>query len=180
MSQVKLSREDRRKATELEMLRKTGAAPPELDEDGKMINPHIPEYVSQAPWYLNINRPGLKHQYSAMFGGQKVYTTLEEHRKAKLLPATKKVARKSFKEGACENCGANTHSKKDCIERPRKKGAKLTGKDIAPDEIIKPQLTLDYDGARDIYAGYDTRQYQRVIEQYELEDEARKKACRAS
>ena len=46
----RLSREDYRKAKELEELRKTGAAPPELDEDGKMINPHIPQYVSQSPW----------------------------------------------------------------------------------------------------------------------------------
>jgi pre-mRNA-processing factor SLU7 len=45
-----MSRDEFRKAKELEELRKTGAAPPELDEDGKMINPHIPLYVSKRPW----------------------------------------------------------------------------------------------------------------------------------
>jgi pre-mRNA-processing factor SLU7 len=40
-----------------------------------------------------------------------------------------------FRKGACENCGAMTHKTKDCFERPRKHGAKVTGKDIARDEL---------------------------------------------
>jgi hypothetical protein len=50
-SNLRMSREDFRKAKELEELRKTGSAPPATDEDGKMINPHIPQYISNAPWY---------------------------------------------------------------------------------------------------------------------------------
>ncbi|MCO5584542.1 hypothetical protein L7F22_038470 [Adiantum nelumboides] len=56
------SREDHRKQLELEEARKAGLAPAELDEDGKEINPHIPQYMSSAPWYLNAERPSLKHQ----------------------------------------------------------------------------------------------------------------------
>ena len=35
-----------------------------------------------------------------------------------------------FRKGACENCGAMTHTAKTCTERPRKQGAKITGSDI--------------------------------------------------
>ncbi|XP_059288930.1 uncharacterized protein LOC132042397, partial [Lycium ferocissimum] len=42
---------------ELEEARKASLAPAELDEDGKEISPHIPQYMSSAPWYLNAERP---------------------------------------------------------------------------------------------------------------------------
>lgn len=51
------SREDHRKQLELEEARKAGLAPAEVDEDGKEINPHIPQYMSSVPWYLNAKKP---------------------------------------------------------------------------------------------------------------------------
>jgi hypothetical protein len=42
--------------------RKSGAIEPERDADGNEINPHIPQYMAAAPWYLNAQGPGLKHQ----------------------------------------------------------------------------------------------------------------------
>lgn len=175
MQNVRLSREDAKKARELEELRKTGAAPPELDEDGKMINPHIPQYVSEAPWYLNINHPGLKHQYRKHFGGDTVYSSIDEHRMA-LMDKVKKPKRKKNKwvKGACENCGSTTHKTKECVERPRRRGAKLTNKNLSEDDASMKKLTLDYDGKRDTWAGYDTRQYQRIIDRFAREEETRK------
>jgi len=49
--------DDFRKARELEEARKAGLAPAERDEDGKEINPHIPQYMAAAPWYLNTTGP---------------------------------------------------------------------------------------------------------------------------
>ena len=52
-----LGRDEWRKQQELEEARKAGLAPAARDEDGKEINPHIPQYMAAAPWYLNNNGP---------------------------------------------------------------------------------------------------------------------------
>ncbi|KAB2061956.1 hypothetical protein ES319_A10G121300v1 [Gossypium barbadense] len=134
------SREDHRKQLELEEARKAGLAPAEVDEDGKEINPHIPQYMSSAPWYLNAERPSLKHQRK--WKSDPNYTKSWYDRGAKIFQSEK------YRKGACENCGAMTHDAKSCMERPRKKGAKWTNMHIAPDEKIET-FELDYDGKRD-------------------------------
>ncbi|KAL5711820.1 hypothetical protein ACHQM5_014059 [Ranunculus cassubicifolius] len=160
------SREDHRKQIELEEARKAGLAPAEVDEDGKEINPHIPQYMSSAPWYLNNDRPSLKHQRK--WRQDPNYTNAWYDRGAKIFQADK------YRKGACLNCGAMTHDAKACMERPRKKGAKWTNMYIAPDEKIET-FELDYDGKRDRWNGYDAATYARVIERYEARDEARRK-----
>lgn len=160
------SREDHRKQLELEEARKAGLAPAELDEDGKEINPHIPQYMSSAPWYLNAERPSLKHQRK--WKSDPNYTKAWYDRGAKTFQAEK------FRKGACENCGAMTHDKKACVERPRKMGAKWTGKNISPDEKIET-FELDYDGKRDRWNGYDAASFEHVVQRYEARDEARHK-----
>lgn len=47
-----------------------------------------------------------------------------------------------------------THSAKQCIERPRKIGAKYTGKDIGRDEVLV-QVELGWEAKRDQWNGYD-------------------------
>lgn len=51
-----------RKQKELDEARKAGTVAPEKDEQGRDINPHIPQYIAQAPWYLRSDQPSLKHQ----------------------------------------------------------------------------------------------------------------------
>ncbi|KAH9682042.1 pre-mRNA-splicing factor SLU7 [Citrus sinensis] len=160
------SREDHRKQLELEEARKAGLAPAEVDEDGKEINPHIPQYMSSAPWYLNAERPSLKHQRK--WKSDPNYTKSWYDRGAKIYQADK------YRKGACENCGAMTHNAKSCMERPRKIGAKWTNMHIAPDEKIE-SFELDYDGKRDRWNGFDPATYALVIERYEARDEARRK-----
>ncbi|KAH7573234.1 hypothetical protein ACOSP7_006760 [Xanthoceras sorbifolium] len=160
------SREDHRKRLELEEARKAGLAPAEVDEVGKEINPHIPQYMSSAPWYLNAERPSLKHQRK--WKSDPNYSKSWYDRGAKIYQANK------YRKGACENCGAMTHDAKLCTERPRKIGAKWTNMHIVPDEKIET-FELDYDGKRDRWNGYDAATYARVIERYEARDEARRK-----
>ena len=70
-----------------------------------------------------------------------------------------------FRKGACENCGAMTHKAKDCLERPRKRGARYTGKNIQPDEVIQ-DISTTYDAKRDRWNGYDPAEYNKVYEEY--------------
>lgn len=62
-----------------------------------------------------------------------------------------------------------THKAKDCVERPRKVGAKYTNQQIAPDEKIQ-SFELNYEGKRDRWNGYDASAYARTIDSYEVRD----------
>jgi hypothetical protein len=143
---------------------------------------------------------GLKHQYPTSWGKdgpEKIdirtwYSKAKEgvrwlHRRriavCALPPSAPHTRRQraatKYRKGACENCGAMTHKVKDCVERPRAKGARLTGRDIKvtplsdryecdrphrqPDEVIE-DVKLDYDGKRDRWNGYDPASYKRVID----------------
>lgn len=70
-----------------------------------------------------------------------------------------------FRKGACANCGSITHEAKSCVERPRKVGAKFTGKDIRPDEVVT-DLKLDYAAKHDKYNGYNSSRYSEVVERF--------------
>lgn len=142
-----------------------------MDEEGKDINPHIPQYISSVPWYIDPSkRPTLKHQ-RPQSENESQYSAIGEWYKRGVQENA--VATK-FRKGACENCGAITHKKKDCLERPRKVGAKFTGTGIAPDEHSQVQLSLDYDGKRDRWNGYDPEEHQRIVEEYAKVDLAKR------
>ncbi|XP_047531153.1 pre-mRNA-splicing factor Slu7 isoform X1 [Vanessa atalanta] len=165
----KKSREDWRKAKELEEARKAGTAPAAVDETGKDINPHIPQYISSAPWYYGTSGPTLKHQ-RPQEDREGQFTRLDTYYNKGV---TGSVSIK-FRKGACENCGAMTHKKKDCLERPRKIGAKFTNAGIAPDEFNQPNLNLSYDGKRDRWNGYNPEQHKAIIEEYQKVEEAKR------
>nr|CAD7397709.1 unnamed protein product [Timema poppensis] len=212
----KKSREDWRKAKELEEARKAGTAPAAVDEEGKDINPHIPQYISAAPWYFGSKGPTLKHQRPQP-EKQREYSRLDEWYRRGVDTSTVAI---KFRKGACENCGALTHNKKDCMERPRKElvdsNIKQDGRDlnlrqtsnqmhlvlgvysspvaslvltdssqltsdsqhlghgIAPDEFIQRDLSMDYDGKRDRWAGYDPSEHKAIIEEYQKVEEAKR------
>ncbi|KAK2035398.1 hypothetical protein LX32DRAFT_519834, partial [Colletotrichum zoysiae] len=80
-----------------------------------------------------------------------------------------------YRKGACENCGAMTHKAKDCLSRPRAKGAKWTGKDIQADEVVQ-DVKLGWDAKRDRWNGYDPKEYRNVVEEFNQMEQLRKAA----
>uniref|UniRef100_A0A8D8QMQ7 Pre-mRNA-splicing factor SLU7 n=1 Tax=Cacopsylla melanoneura TaxID=428564 RepID=A0A8D8QMQ7_9HEMI len=166
----KKSREDWRKAKELEEARKAGTAPAAVDEHGRDINPHIPQYISAAPWYFGSRGPTLQHQ-RIQPDQEKEKPSLDEWYK-RGVDTTSQA--KKFRKGACDNCGALTHKKKDCLERPRKVLAKYSNAQIACDEFVQPNLLQDYDSKRDRWAGYDPSNHKAIVEHYQKIEEAKR------
>jgi pre-mRNA-processing factor SLU7 len=65
-----------------------------------------------------------------------------------------------------------THKKRDCLDRPRKKGAKHTGLDIKPDESIV-NIHLGFEAKRDRWNGYQPESQLDLVKEYQLVDEKR-------
>ncbi|WFD25068.1 mRNA splicing protein [Malassezia nana] len=137
------------------------------------VNPNVPLYMAQTPWYLNTGgNASMEHQRKPP--SAKASASLDDwyQRGAVSGPASKR-----FRKGACENCGAMSHKTKDCLERPRKRGARWTGKDIRPDEVVQSldDLEYNYDAKRDRWNGYDPASHLAVVERYEAVEEERRK-----
>lgn len=168
----RLSHEDWLRKKQLEEARKAGTAPAEVDEDGREINPHIPQYISQAPWYFGSTGPSLKHQRG----------TAPAAPASPLDPVVPRglvhrAAATRYRKGACTNCGSMTHTAKECCERPRAVGARYTGRDIMPDEVVAPRAapgTESYDAKRDRWAGYDPARHAALADFYRKVEHARK------
>ncbi|KAF2229849.1 hypothetical protein EV356DRAFT_510035 [Viridothelium virens] len=134
-------------------------------------NEYIPSFISKKPFYvddLQNDDDYLEHQrlqQKDTASDSKWYD-----RGRKLGPAATK-----FRKGACENCGALTHKTKECLSRPRKAGAKWTGRDIQADEVVQ-DVQLGWDAKRDRWNGYDARQYEAVVTDYNRAEEMKKKS----
>ncbi|KAF3912646.1 hypothetical protein ABW21_db0201228 [Orbilia brochopaga] len=141
-------------------------------------NEYIPNFISKKPFWLGDgdDKEGatdyLEHQRlqrrstdttDLLTDGDKWY----DRSKTRLAPAATK-----FRKGACENCGGMGHTKRDCLQRIRSKGAKFTGQDIAQDEKSQT-LSLGWDGKRDRWNGYDPREHDQLIEEYARMEELR-------
>lgn len=70
-----------------------------------------------------------------------------------------------------------THKTKECLNRPRVKGARWTGRDIQADEVVQ-DVKLGWDAKRDRWNGYDATEYQAVIEEYEELESLKKRVKR--
>lgn len=164
-----VGRDEARKEAQLREARAAGQAAPEVDDaTGKMINPHNPEFITKAPWYLNQGKPSLKHHQA---WNMKDISTALQPIKSKGL---KDDVKTKFIKGACENCGATTHTKKDCVERPRQLKAVHSKKNLMPDEHIVANQ-VGYEGKRDRWNGWEADDDKERIEEWEKVEAERRR-----
>ncbi|KAF2139946.1 uncharacterized protein K452DRAFT_231171 [Aplosporella prunicola CBS 121167] len=144
--------------------------PADVSAANKERNEYIPSFIAKKPFYItddSTDNDYLEHQRlqkSSLDAESKWY---DRGRKAG--PAATK-----YRKGACENCGSMTHKTKECLSRPRKAGARWTGKDIQADELVQ-DVQLGWDAKRDRWNGYDANEYTAVIEEYNEMEEKKKK-----
>ncbi|KAI9813559.1 MAG: mRNA splicing protein [Phylliscum demangeonii] len=144
--------------------------PADFSAASKERNEYIPSYISKKPFYVDDESSTtdyLEHQrlQKSSADAAKWYD-----RGKRLGPAATK-----FRKGACENCGSMTHKTKECLSRPRKQGAKWTGRDIQADEVVQ-DVELGWDAKRDRWNGYDAADYTAVVDEYSEMEELRKHA----
>jgi hypothetical protein len=61
----RMTKEERLKAKERAEAQKNGTLTPDVDADGNAINPHVPKFIADAPWYMAEETGGkasLRHQ----------------------------------------------------------------------------------------------------------------------
>ena len=135
----------------------------------------MPRFIKEAPWYMGANDENtsqeLFHQRMAKSKNEGNGLNTWYKKGFSASAATK------YRKGACTNCGAMTHSSKECVERPRKLGAKYSNSNIARDEFdtSKQNIKLGFEAKRDRWNGYDQDEYKKIIEQYN-QAESEKKA----
>ena len=92
---------------------------------------HMPQYIKQAPWYLEQkDQEVLTHQRARNDGVKASINDTWYRRGVQTQQVTK------YRKGSCTNCGAMTHDVKTCTERPRKVSVKYNQRDFAQDEMI--------------------------------------------
>ncbi|KAL1894484.1 mRNA splicing protein [Ceratocystis pirilliformis] len=137
----------------------------------KEENIYIPAFISKRPFYANDTS-------ADYLGHQRLQKKDEEtkwyDRGKRAAPAATK-----YRKGACENCGAMTHKVKDCLSRPRARGAKWTGRDIQADEGLQ-DVKLGWDAKRDRWNGFDAKGFRSVVDEHNQMEELRREVQRAA
>jgi pre-mRNA-processing factor SLU7 len=187
-STLQSSYESKKKQKEDAKKRQAGELAPDIDvKNGKIINPHNPEFITKVPWYIgNSGGPTLTHhsiqKQDHFLSLSETEQILEQKYQQRQLLSQAAKKPQSYKKGACKNCGSSNHSEKECIERPRsvKNSAWKTGiantSSLRDDQVkLEDHGKISYDAKRDYWKGYDPKQYNEVIEHFDMVEEERRR-----
>jgi pre-mRNA-processing factor SLU7 len=136
-------------------------------------NEYIPHFIQKKPFWIDDDQEGdyLEHQRLQKAQEADLSSAKWYERGKRAGPAATK-----YRKGACENCGAMTHKRAECLSRPRKLGAKWSGQDIEADEVVD-KVDLNWDAKRDRWNGYDPKEHRRVVEEHARLEQLRKEAA---
>ena len=177
---------DRAKARQVEEARKNGELPPDVDNDGNLINPHVPEYMSRAPWYLNQEEgAGLKHQKAQPIVTRNKQDFVSHQRTQGIQGKTWAklgLISKSRRGGvADDDDGLSRPSKKRSRSKMNQKGSKRTpqvpsfASSSSSSSSTSNSAELTYDAKRDRYNGYNPELHFRNMEKYNRAQAVRQK-----
>ncbi len=148
-----------------------GAGPKSGQDASTEENMYIPDFIRSRPFYAGEGEGDSTTDYLAHQRLQKKKDDTKLYDRGK----TAGPAATRFRKGACENCGAMTHTTKACLSRPRVKGARWTGKNIQADEVVQ-DVQVGWDAKRDRWNGFEAKDYRAVVEQYNEMDTLRREA----
>lgn len=134
-------------------------------------NEYIPSFITQKPFYVPDDDSGTSQDYLEHQRLQKEEQQSKWYDRGK----RKGPAATKYRKGACENCGSMTHKTKECLSRPRAKGAKWSGKNIEADDVVD-DVRLGWDAKRDRWNGYDPSEYLEVVKDFEEMEKLKRKA----
>lgn len=146
----------------------------ETRADGKRVNPNIPHFIANAPWYSTEGhgKDGLQQDGGGIgTGGDKAHKSSIKHdewydRSNTVGKDSTKSTKTKYKKGACTNCGSMSHKAKDCLERPRAVGAKFNNKNIREDETVE-EVATTWESKRDRWTGFRSEDYEQIVRESE-------------
>lgn len=131
-------------------------------------NEHIPSFIRNRPWYVGQQQQG-NAEAGGSGSGEEDYlahhrlgsTKQQQPGKSTGIQDAFSYVRRSGGGPRCENCGGHGHLKRDCLERPKKRGASGTsgqGEGEGEASVVRVRdesvIEADYDAKRDRWYGY--------------------------
>lgn len=139
-------------------------------------NEHIPKYIKNQPWYYK-EAAGKDEDYLVHHRQTKKGTLdIDNNAEPKLGPGIQDEfetvsLRKDNHKPSCLNCGSSDHSRRDCLERP-KKMLRLENEKVVVKR--KSPQAIDWDAKQDRWFGYTGKEYDDVIKNWRVTNEKSK------
>lgn len=148
------------------------------NKNDKKENQHIPRYIKNKPWYYDSDNKEddyLSH-HRQTHGGNNLLD-IENNSEAKhgagIHDTFKRnnISQNNTNKGkrpTCTNCGGFDHTKKGCMERPRKTQKQpIHGVKATNNSKIIDEQEMDWDARKDRWFGYSGKEYDETLAKWE-------------